>query len=78
MTAEGYVACPRCGSLYVTRPSYTWWGGILGPMIICHVRCNQCAHTYNGKTGQSNTGKIVAYYVVLFVVLGGVGIAASL
>ncbi len=69
LTAEGYVPCPKCGSFNVNRPSFTWWGGAVGPRVICHIKCLQCTHTYNGKTGGSNTTKIIIYYVVVSAVL---------
>jgi hypothetical protein len=78
LTAEGYLPCPKCNSYEVTRPSFTWWGGVVGPKVICHVVCNKCSHSYNGKSGGSNTGKIVAYYVVVFTILGFIGLATAM
>jgi hypothetical protein len=69
-----YVACPQCGSNHVTQPSFTWWGGVLGPKIIPVVKCDGCGHSYNGKTGGTNTTAIGIYMVVvtvlMFVVFG--------
>jgi hypothetical protein len=75
-TAEGYVPCPKCNSFNVERPSFTWWGGYVGPKIICHIKCLQCSNTYNGNTGASNTMKIVIYYVVISaIVIIGIAVA---
>ncbi len=60
--------------------SFTWWGGLLGPRVLTHVKCPGCGHAYNGKTGRDNTTGIVIYTVVVglvafaivFVVVGAV------
>ena len=44
---------------------FTWWGGLLGPKILTHVKCSGCGHRYNGKTGKSNTTGIVIYSVIV-------------
>jgi transposase-like protein len=59
--------CPKCNSLNVKPVSYTWWGGIIGPRILKHTKCNDCKFTYNRKTRQSNTTPIVIYSVVTLV-----------
>jgi hypothetical protein len=61
-----YVPCPQCGSPHVQQVSFTWWGGVLGPKILHHVRCQNCRNTFNGKTGQPNTVPIIIYSVVVF------------
>ena len=69
-----FAPCPKCGSRSATKPSFTWWGGVLGPKIIPVVKCDGCSHSYNGKTGGSNTAAIAIYMVVvtvlMFVVFG--------
>lgn len=45
--------------------SFTWWGGILGPKMLTHVRCPHCGHKYNGKTGRDNTTGIIIYSVIV-------------
>ena len=40
--------------------------------MFTHVKCQNCGQQYNGKTGESNTRRIVIYLVVsnvLFLVL---------
>ena len=67
-----YVACPRCHSTNVRLMNFTWWGGVLGPKIFSHVKCQDCGTQYNGKTGRPNTTVIIVYTVVVFVVAAGV------
>ena len=62
-----WVACPRCRSPYVNKAKFTWWGGVVGPLIIPEVKCATCGHSYNGKTG-GPLGVAIAVYLV--VVLG--------
>jgi len=62
--------CPKCGSESVSPVRYTWWGGLLGPKILNHTKCQACNYTYNSKTRKSNTAGIVIYFVV-FVGLAG-------
>jgi len=65
---EEYVPCPECGSTDVKKVSWTIWGGAFGPRMMNHVKCKTCGKTYNGKTGQSNTSRIIVYNVVIIVV----------
>lgn len=60
-----YVACPKCGSADAEMEKFTWWGGILGPRLLTHVKCPACSHKYNGKSGKDNTTGIVIYCVVV-------------
>jgi len=65
------TGCPKCGSENVTPVKFTWWGGLLGPKMFHHTKCNACGYTYNAKTRQSNTTAIVIYSVVGFIVVFG-------
>lgn len=56
--------------------SFTWWGGILGPKLLTHVKCPECGHKYNGKTGRDNTTGIVIYSVIVLIL--GLGFAVVL
>ncbi len=69
-----YVACPQCTQPDPEKIKFTWWGGVIGPRMLKHVKCRSCATTYNGKTGQSNTTNIVIYSVVVFIIFLGIGI----
>ena len=59
-----YVPCPKCGGT-AEKLKFTWWGGILGPKILTHVKCLACGYKYNGKSGGDNTTAIVIYCVVV-------------
>ena len=54
-----------------SKSKFTWWGGVLGPRILKHVKCGSCGKGYNGKTGKDNFNGIVIYSVVLGLI--GVG-----
>jgi hypothetical protein len=60
--------CPQCGSTLTSPVKYTWWGGVLGPRLLHHTKCNACKFLYNSKTRKSNTQGIVIYSVILFVI----------
>jgi hypothetical protein len=60
---KDYAPCPRCGSGGATRVVWTPWGSFYGPALLTHVRCPQCGHAYNGRTGRSNT--LAATFFVL-------------
>jgi len=57
--------CPKCKGTNVQRPSFTWWGGAIGPKLLSHAVCRGCGYGYNWKTGQSNTNGIIIYTVVI-------------
>jgi hypothetical protein len=69
-----YQPCPKCSSSRAKKVSFTWWGGVVGPSLLTHVKCQDCGAAYNGKTGRSNTGAIVIYSVVVGVIAIGLGI----
>ncbi len=53
--------CPRCRSGHLHRPSFTWWGGLLGPKLLNHTVCGACSLGFNAKTGKSNSTAIGIY-----------------
>lgn len=61
-------ACPRCHGANVYRPSFTWWGGAVGPKLLSHAVCRGCGFGFNWKTGKSNTTAIAIYTGVAFVI----------
>jgi predicted nucleic-acid-binding Zn-ribbon protein len=63
-----YAPCPKCRQTNAEKVSFTWWGGIVGPKMLTHVKCPDCGEKYNGKTGKDNTTGIVVYMVVVGVV----------
>lgn len=77
----GFAPCPKCGSARAEKVSYTIWGGVIGPRLLNHVKCQDCKATFNGKTGKSNNGAItiylVAMFVLAFVIFFGLSLARS-
>jgi phage FluMu protein Com len=73
-----YADCPECNNRgNATRVGFTWWGGLVGPALLTHVRCNECGTGYNGKSGKSNNTAIAIYVgvgLLLGVILGGCGV----
>jgi hypothetical protein len=66
-----FAPCPKCGSTNAKKVGFTFWGGIIGPRMLSHVKCQQCWTAYNGKTGKSNTVGILIYIAVIYgIVLG--------
>lgn len=51
--------------------SFTWWGGLIGPRVLTHVKCPGCGHGYNGKSGKDNTTGIVIYSIIVGIVALG-------
>lgn len=70
--STSYAPCPKCNAVGAQKMSFTWWGGVLGPKLLTHVKCPQCSHAYNGKTGKDNTTNIIIYSVVLAVIAFGI------
>ncbi len=64
-----FVPCPKCGSTDIKKVGYTWWGGALGPKMLNHVKCNSCGTAFNGKTGASNTLKILLYNLAVIIIV---------
>jgi len=54
-----YTPCPNCGQSNAKKVNYTWWGGMFGPNILTHVKCQNCGTQNNGKTGKSNQTNIL-------------------
>jgi len=51
--------------------SFTWWGGLIGPRVLTHVKCPGCGYAYNGKSGKDNTIGIVIYSIIVGAVVLG-------
>lgn len=60
-----YAPCPKCRQSAAEKVSFTWWGGLIGPRILSHVKCRACGTGYNGKTGKDNTTGIIIYAIVV-------------
>jgi hypothetical protein len=63
-----YMPCPKCGTPDPQPVKFTWWGGLLGPKLLSHVKCSSCSNAYNGKSGKSNTQSILLYTLVAVVI----------
>lgn len=62
-----YATCPWCKCPgQAERVSFTWWGGLVGPAMFCHVKCRRCRKCYNGRTGNRNDTAITIYLAVTF------------
>lgn len=68
------AACPHCGSQDWAPVSFTWWGGVLGPKLMHHVKCARCRKTFNSKTGKSNTTAIWIYQGVALAIGFAIGL----
>lgn len=60
-----YAPCPKCSSASAEPVKFTWWGGVLGPKLLTHVKCGSCGTTYNGKSGKDNAVGILVYFAVV-------------
>lgn len=67
-----YAPCPKCRNSNAELLKFTWWGGLIGPKILKHVKCNSCGAKYNGKTGKDNTTGIIIYTLIVGVVVFGI------
>ena len=68
---NAYAPCPQCGGTNAEKVRFTWWGGLLGPKILTHVKCSQCGKAFNGTSGKDNATGIVIYSAVVAVVILG-------
>lgn len=63
-----HVPCVKCATPDPQPVKFTWWGGVIGPKLLHHVKCGRCGNVYNGKTGASNTQGIIIYTLVIMAV----------
>jgi hypothetical protein len=59
--------CPNCKGTNSQQVGFTWWGGVIGPKLLNHVKCQGCGTAYNSKTGKSNSTGIAIYMGVVAV-----------
>jgi hypothetical protein len=76
--AGGRIGCYSCGCPDHTKIYWTFWGGMVGPLMLSHVRCKSCGTTYNSKTGKSNNTAITIYLVVSLVIGIGLGLFGAI
>lgn len=62
---SNFASCPQCKDTNAQLVKFAWWGGVLGPKLLSHVKCQSCGKKYNGKTGGDNTTGIIVYSVVV-------------
>jgi hypothetical protein len=76
---QRYADCPHCDCPgRADRVTFTWWGGLIGPALLTHVRCRECGWCYNGKTGSDNLVNIFLYVVIPLAVLAAVVVVVAL
>jgi hypothetical protein len=68
------MACPFCHREATTPIAFTWWGGVLGPKLLHHVKCTDCGKGYNGSTQRPNTRAIGVYIGVVLAAAVAIGI----
>jgi len=73
-----YKPCPNCQQYGADKVGWTLWGGVLGPKLLSHVKCQSCKTTFNGKTGASNTTAIIIYLVVTLVIGTAIGLGVGI
>jgi DNA-directed RNA polymerase subunit M/transcription elongation factor TFIIS len=66
-----YAACPKCGAEDPKRIKWTAWGSFYGPALLCHVRCRECGHAYNGRSGRSNLIPAILFVSLPLAVIAG-------
>lgn len=64
-----YAACPQCGASGAEMVKFSWWGGVIGPKLLTHVKCPGCGKKYNGKSGKENTTGIVIYSAIVAILV---------
>jgi hypothetical protein len=72
------VRCPKCGDPRSKPVTFTWWGGLIGPKLLSHVKCLTCGTAYNGKTGRYNTTGILIYTLAGLAIVVALMVAAAL
>lgn len=73
-----FAPCPNCQNNIAKPVKFTLWGGVLGPKLFTHVKCQSCGSKYNGKTGKSNTAYIIIYLAVALTISAAFVFAVSL
>ena len=64
-----FAPCPKCRNANAKQVSFTWWGGVIGPKLFTHVKCQECGAKYNGKTGKDNTTNIIIYFAIVGIIV---------
>ncbi len=64
-----FAPCPKCRNADAQQLSFTWWGGVIGPKLFTHVKCQSCGAKYNGKTGKNNITNIIIYFAIVGIIV---------
>ena len=67
-----FKPCPRCGAEGAKRVLFTPWGSFYGPAMFHHVRCPECRHAYNGRSGGSNLIPAVLFVMIPAVLMAAI------
>ena len=67
-----FKPCPRCGAEGAKRVLFTPWGSFYGPALFNHVRCPECGHAYNGRSGGSNLIPAVLFVAIPLVLMAAI------
>ena len=73
-----FAPCPKCQNAAAEPVKFTLWGGVLGPKLTSHVKCQSCGAKYNGKTGKSNALNITIYILVTALIVAVIFTVLSL
>lgn len=80
MTA--YAPCPQCGDTRAQLLTFTWWGGLIGPKLLTHVKCPACGKKFNGRSGKDNAVGIAIYMgaisIFVFVLVGAIAVMVAM
>jgi len=64
-----YKPCPRCNSSEIFKVEYSWWGGLLGPVLVHQVRCKKCGLTYDGSSGRNIKQPVTLYFIISLTII---------
>ncbi len=69
-----FPVCPECGSDQLQRVRFTWWGGLLGPLLFKQVHCPACGTKYLIRAQRSAARRMVGWSVagVIALLIAGV------
>jgi DNA-directed RNA polymerase subunit M/transcription elongation factor TFIIS len=67
-----FKPCPRCGAKGAKRVLFTPWGSFYGPALFNHVRCPECRHAYNGRSGGSNLIPAILFVAVPLILMAAI------
>jgi DNA-directed RNA polymerase subunit M/transcription elongation factor TFIIS len=67
-----FKPCPRCGAEGAKRVLFTPWGSFYGPALFNHVRCPECHHAYNGRSGGSNLIPAILFVAIPLVLIAAI------